>query len=81
MWLCLGEYRGPRKAHALVAYMAARATERAEERSFRVYVTDALHLQGKGAYPAQRWAELLQPRKEIDVDDTIDMVVGRLGGE
>lgn len=81
MWLALGTYVGPRTAHALFRYVAAYVAQRSEEKAFRVYVTDSLWYQAQGKALRDRFADLMHPRKEIDVEETIGMVERQLGGE
>lgn len=81
MWLALGTYVGPRTAHALFCYVAAYVKQRDEERAYRMYVTDSLWYKAQGKALRDRFADLIRPRKEIDVEETIDMVERQLGGE
>lgn len=81
MWLALGTYVGPRSAHALLRYAGAVVADRAEARAYRTYVTDSLWYQAQGKALRDRFADLMRPRKEIDVEGTIDMVERQLGGE
>lgn len=81
MWLALGTYAGPRKAHALFCYVEAYVAQRDEEKAYRIYVTDSLWYQAQGKALKDRFADLLRPQEEIDVEETIDMVERKLGGE
>ena len=81
MWLAIGSYHGPCRVHALFCYTRAFIADRARDKAYRVYVTDALRAQGMGQYLQQRFADLIEPREEIDVDRTIDSIIDRLGGE
>lgn len=81
VWLAIGTYTGPMTAHALFRYVAAYVKQRAEEKAYRVYVTDSLWYQAQGKALRDRFADLMQPRKQIDVEETIDMVERQLGGE
>lgn len=81
MWLDLGEYHGPSHFHALLRYMIERRQMRAKELSFRVYLTDMLRNIPQGKYATQRWADIIKPRKDFDVDDIIDHVAARLSEE
>lgn len=81
MWLDLGEYHGPSHFHALLRYMIERRQVRAKELSFRVYLTDMLRNIPQGKYMTQRWADIIKPRKDFDVDDIIDHVAARLSEE
>lgn len=81
MWLDLGEYRGPSHFHALTRYMIARRERRNEELSYRIYVTDSLRNAPQGKYMSKRWADLIKPHEDIDVDDIIDHVIARVSEE
>lgn len=81
MWLDLGDYRGPSHFHALLRYMIERRQARAKELSFRVYVTDMLRNIPQGKYMTQRWADIIKPHADFDVDDIIDHVAARLSEE
>lgn len=81
MWLDLGDYRGPSHFHALLQYMIERRQARAKELSFRVYVTDMLRNIPQGKYMTQRWADIIKPHVDFDVDDIIDHVAARLSEE
>lgn len=50
----------------------------AEERSFRVYVTDMLKLSGEGKTLNDRWASLLQSEPEYDPDEIADGIIARM---
>lgn len=58
--------------------MAARARGRGIDKSYRAYVTDSLRGIPKGEYQARRWADLIKPHVEIDVEATINMVASRI---
>ena len=81
MWLAIGTYVGPRSARALLRYAEAYVTQRSEEKAYRTYVTDTLWYQAQGKALRDRFADLMHPRKQIDVEGTIDMVERQLGGE
>lgn len=81
MWLDLGEYHGPSHFHALLRYMIERRQVRAKELSFRIYLTDMLRNIPQGKYTTQRWADIIKPHKDFDVDDIIDHVAARLSEE
>ena len=81
MWLDLGEYHGPSHFHALTMYMIGRRKRRTEEMSYRVYVTDMLRNIPQGKYATKRWAALIKPHKDFDVDDIIEHVMARVSEE
>ena len=74
MWIAIGTYTGPRSAHALLRYAGAVVADRDEARAYRTYVTDSLWYQAQGKALRDRFADLLRPREEIDVEGTIDRI-------
>lgn len=72
-------------------YMVARFLQEQEELSYRAYTTDALQLiaensarlsrDGKGRYPAKRWAELIdqKPAETRSGDEIAADVIKRCG--
>lgn len=81
MWLYLGEYRGPSRAHALVCYMVERVRRRDVRSVYEAYVTDSLRNIPKGAYIEKRYADLIVPHEDIDVDRIVEHVMGLVGGD
>lgn len=71
LWLCVGEYRGPRTAKAFVRYAIAKAWAKSEETVFRTYVTDTLQTISKntaryvsGDYIRARYYDIIHPTPE-----------------
>lgn len=81
LWLDLGEYRGPSRFHAFVLYCSARMRQRAVQSAYRNYVTESLRLAPQGKALGRSFSELVTPRKEIDVEATIDRIAAMVGGE
>lgn len=81
MWLDLGEYHGPSHFQAFLMFMVERRQARAKELSFKVYVTDMLRNIPQGKYSTQRWADLIKPHVEFEVDDIIEHVMARVSEE
>ena len=76
----MGEYHGPRSAHAFVCYLIGRRQARNKEHAYRVYVTESLRLSPQGKCLARSYADVIKPHEDIDVDATIDKVIESLGG-
>lgn len=82
MWLDLGDYHGPSRFHAFVMYAVARRQRRNETLAYRSYVCDSLQMAPQGMYLSRRFADVLRPKRDIDVNAIIDYVVGMAtGGE
>lgn len=81
MWLALGEYRGPARADAFVAYTVERAKAKRERDAYRSYIADSLHLRGKGMFIGQRLSELMHPKPTCDPDEVLDSIVEGAGLE
>lgn len=74
VWLDLGEYRGPGRAHALVGFMIERRRRAAVDAAWRSYVADSLQNIPQNRFLTNRFADLVQVREEVDVEATIDRV-------
>lgn len=81
MWLDLGTYCGPGRAHALVCYMSSRARERAVNRAWMHYVADSLQCIPQAKYLSKRFADLLTVREDFDPEDVISSVAEKGGLE
>ena len=46
--------------------------------AYRVYVTDSLRMIPKNEYLQQRFSDVIRPHEDIDVDGTIERVIGAL---
>lgn len=83
-WRAVGEYAGPPRASAFVAYAKARAIDHMEERAFMCYMGDLMSKLFTD-FPAEyRFSSIigfLPPEEEIDVDATIDYVSRMAGAE
>ena len=62
-------------------YFASRIKREAEERIYRIYVTDSLYMQGRNQMPKQRYIELLNPKKEDirTAEEIADDVFNKIG--
>ena len=67
-------------------YAKARLEKDSRDYAYRIYVTDALRIIGEtlanaegGQYITRRFADMLEPQKEIDVQNVIDDVVKKAG--
>lgn len=81
MWLDLGTYCGPGRAHALVCYMSSRARERSVNRAFMNYVADSLQCIPQAKYLTTRFADMLKVREDFDPEDVISRVAEKGGLE
>ena len=81
MWLDLGDYRGPSRFHVFVRYAVSKAKARAEEKSFRTYVTDSLQNIPQSKFVTRRWIDTLKPHEDIDVDAIVERVATMIGAE
>ena len=61
--------------------MVARANRRNIQLSYMTYVTDSLQNVPQGKYLSTRWADIIQPHEEIDVDATIEHVIALVESE
>lgn len=61
-------------------FAMARSRQRSVTMAYRSYVCDSLQAQGQGMVLAKRFADLLQPRQEIDVDAIIEGVISSVEG-
>lgn len=68
-------------AAAFLGYAKARAAAMAEEKAFRIYVTEALRLRGENKYLTQSWLELITPSqtRDFNADEIVEQVVMRGG--
>ena len=82
MWLCLGEYRGPRQARVFVRYMVERMWRERLEESYRSYVTDQLRYIPQGMYLQSRWHDLSKPSGPSEsAEEIAESVISRIGLE
>ena len=81
VWRCLGIYAGPKKFTALINFIAAERHAYFEEYVYRWYVSESLRLQGEGKYLTSPMLDLLKPKEDFDVDEVIEHVISRAGGE
>lgn len=59
----------PLRMRSYLAALPSVIRERAETRSYREYVTDALRLKGEGKYNATRWRDIIDPPQPPKEDD------------
>lgn len=85
VWEAIGSYTGPESAKLFVRYVAARYARRVVTDSYREYVTDSLRLIPQMMYLNVRWSDAVSKVKrherEMTVEETIDHVIDRIGGE
>lgn len=93
LWLCIGEYNGPKSAKAFLRYAFSRYSLYSREKTYRFYVSDVLrthaenvaksqHIQG--VYYEKRLEDLLypgrvKPAKEQTGGEIAADVIQRLG--
>ena len=51
----------------------------AEEKSYRIYVTDILKAKAEGKSLTARWAELTEHRRDFDAEAVAESVIARAG--
>lgn len=66
--MCLGDYRGPKKAKVIIKYILARNRREQETLAYRTYVTDSLRLSAENKYINERWVDMIRPKKQEDVN-------------
>lgn len=79
MWLDLGEYRGPSRFHAFVMYASARRHEKVYRQAWMNYVSETLRMIPQSMYPTRSFADMVRPRKDINVSEIIDHVASVIG--
>lgn len=57
----------------------ARLEQDEREMAYRIYLTDALYLDGMGKRPNKRFMEILNPEPEIDGDEVAEAVIRNAG--
>lgn len=66
-------------------YVRAKCAQDDESLSYRVYVTEALRMQGQNKYPARSWLDIInpKPRDERSGDEIVMDLFHRMqiGGE
>lgn len=63
IWVYLGEYRGAPRTRPFICYCEARYARDLQERTFRVYVTEAIRLNGQNKAITAKWHEIAWPGK------------------
>ena len=82
MWLCLGDYHGPRQARPFVWYMVERLRRERLEESYRTYVTDQLRLIPQMMYLNERWQDVLKPSgPDMTAEEIAESVIAKIGLE
>ena len=93
VWLCVGDYRGPRRVSTFVQYLLARMEKQAHEALYRVYMTDCVKLAVEntagltgGHVVTTRYAELVAQatgtsRDERTGDEIAAEVIAKAGLE
>lgn len=80
VYVALGEYRGQLRADLVFRYIGARFTESEIEKSYRVYMTEAVRMIAKGGeYPSVQWIDLVDPKPPIDAEAITDDVINGAG--
>lgn len=79
--MALGEYRGPRRAHAFRKYAEQVATERMRRHEWQCYMADAWWYNAQGQYNTVRYRDMVEPREDFDAQGVIDSVIERAGLE
>lgn len=57
-----------------VRYCISRLRREAEERSFKVYVTESIRLQGEGKHISSKWLDIVQPKKSADIGNVDEFI-------
>ena len=85
MWLCLGDYHGPKNIRAFIMYALARLEQRTVEKAFRTYIADSFYFQGQSPPKVLgiRFDDWLapQPEETRTADEIISKIKSGLGGQ
>lgn len=91
MFLCLGEYRGIKKANVFLRYVISKYKEQQKEMAYRIYVTECLRMitentakQSGGSYINKPFADVIgnsKPKDERTADEIIADISFRAGLE
>ena len=91
MFLCLGEYRGIKKANVFLRYVISKYKEQQKEMAYRTYVTECLRMitentakQSGGSYINKPFADVIgnsKPKDERTADEIIADISFRAGLE
>ena len=91
MFLCLGEYRGIKKANVFLRYVISKYKEQQKEMAYRIYVTECLRImtantakQSGGSYINKPFADVIgnsKPKDERTADEIIADISFRAGLE
>lgn len=83
LWLCMGEYTGPRRARPFARYLSARQRREAEGAAYRVYLTESIRLAVQSRYIATPYLELVrgaaEPADTRSGDEIAADVIDKLG--
>lgn len=64
----------------MLRYIAARFLESEIEKSYRVYMTEAIRMVAKGGeYPEVHWIDLIDPKPPIDAEAITNDVINGAG--
>ena len=91
MFLCLGEYRGIRRANVFLRYVVSKYKEQQKEMAYRIYVTECFRImtentakQSGGSYINKPFADVIgnsKPKDERTADEIIADISFRAGLE
>ena len=91
MFLCLGEYRGIKKANVFLRYVVSKYKEQQKEMAYRIYVAECFRImtentakQGGGSYINKPFADVIgnsKPKDERTADEIIADITKRAGLE
>ena len=91
MFLCLGEYRGIRRADVFLRYVVSKCKEQQKEMAYRIYVTECLRImtentakQSGGSYINKPFADVIgnsKPKDERTAEEIIADITKRAGLE
>lgn len=67
IWLCIGEYNGPKSVRIFIRYIIERMKQRAIDSVYRIYVSDVMKMvaantakHAGGEFPTKRYVDLIQ---------------------